>query len=335
MNEPKVPRYNTHISQLCLRLKMAACAAKEALASAMSFMPNQAASAVSAIHGTQMKAAFCVHTCTVWPFLTMVWPSPPKMPKMPAVTTSGLRNCTTETPKLPRPAFTPNAEPLRCGQPEQLVGRILEAQARQAHGNHAPDLPDGKGQEQRGHRDPQVELGDGFAFALPERFVLRSPEGEQTPLAPTGGCGRHGVSLESESSAASRSSRCCLRGHQIGAAHFGEVHPDERDPHHAVHQHESAGADAGEVHQRAEQDGQDEAAHATGQAHDAADGTDVLGVVVADVLEDTGLAKGPGNAQQKHEAREQVHIQADVKGLGAVDGDYGEVGLRVAQQKQA
>ena len=31
----------------------------------MSFMPNQAASDASAIHGTQMKAAFCVHTCTV------------------------------------------------------------------------------------------------------------------------------------------------------------------------------------------------------------------------------------------------------------------------------
>ncbi|EKD98199.1 MAG: hypothetical protein ACD_23C00542G0003 [uncultured bacterium] len=62
MNEPKVPRYSTHISQLCLRRKMAAWVANDALASAMSFMPNHAASEASAIHGTQMKAAFCVHT---------------------------------------------------------------------------------------------------------------------------------------------------------------------------------------------------------------------------------------------------------------------------------
>jgi hypothetical protein len=92
----------------------------------MSFMPNHAARAVMAIQGTQMNAAFCVHTCTVWPFFTMVWASPPKTPKMPAVTTSGLRNCTTDTPRLPRPAFTPSAEPLRSLGKKKLMLAMLE-----------------------------------------------------------------------------------------------------------------------------------------------------------------------------------------------------------------
>ena len=59
MNEPKVPRYRTHISQLCLLRKMAACVANEALASAMSFMKNHAAKEMMMIHGTHTKAAFC------------------------------------------------------------------------------------------------------------------------------------------------------------------------------------------------------------------------------------------------------------------------------------
>src|SRR5690606_24273143 len=44
MNDPKVPTYSQNISQLCLRVKIAAWSANEALASAMSFMPNHAAS---------------------------------------------------------------------------------------------------------------------------------------------------------------------------------------------------------------------------------------------------------------------------------------------------
>jgi hypothetical protein len=36
--------------------------AKEALAEAMSFMPNQAAKAATMMNGTQMKPAFCSHS---------------------------------------------------------------------------------------------------------------------------------------------------------------------------------------------------------------------------------------------------------------------------------
>ncbi|EKD98200.1 MAG: hypothetical protein ACD_23C00542G0004 [uncultured bacterium] len=48
------------------------------------------------------------------------------MPKMPAVTTSGLRNCTTDTPRLPKPAFTPRAEPLRSFGKKKLMLAMLE-----------------------------------------------------------------------------------------------------------------------------------------------------------------------------------------------------------------
>ena len=113
MKEPKVPRYSTHMIQLCGCTKIAACAATDALASATSFMANHAATEASTIHGTQMNAAFCIQTCTWAPPLVMVCGSPPKIPSRPAVTTMGLRNCTTDTPRLPRPAFTPSAEPLR------------------------------------------------------------------------------------------------------------------------------------------------------------------------------------------------------------------------------
>ena len=53
------------------------------------------------------------------------------------------------------------------------------------------------------------------------------------------------------------------------------------------------------------------------------------GIVVADVLEDAGLAEGPGDAEHGHQGGEGVDVEADVEGLRAVDGgDDGEVGLR-------
>ena len=64
MKEPKVPRYSQHISQLCLRRKITAWSENEALASAMSFMPNQEATAQIAMKGTQTKAAFCAQIST-------------------------------------------------------------------------------------------------------------------------------------------------------------------------------------------------------------------------------------------------------------------------------
>ena len=63
-----------------------------------------------------------------------------------------------------------------------------------------------------------------------------------------------------------KAERLRLDTHEFGAADFRPVHPDQRYPYHAVHEHEGARADAGEVHQRAEHDGQDESTQAAGQA---------------------------------------------------------------------
>ena len=50
---------------MCLRLKITAWSANDAFADAMSFMKNHASTAVMAIHGTQMNAAFCAQMVTV------------------------------------------------------------------------------------------------------------------------------------------------------------------------------------------------------------------------------------------------------------------------------
>ncbi len=156
---------------------------------------------------------------------------------------------------------------------------------------------------------------------------------------------REGEEEEEEEGVAGMSRSPCIRHstvrraaagvHHIGAAHLGEIHPGQRHPDHAVHQHEGAGTHACPVQQHTEQDGQHEAAQAAGQAHDAADGADVGGVVVADVLEDARLAEGHGDAQHEHEPGERVHVQTDVEAARAVGGEHREIGLRVRQQEQA
>src|SRR5690349_21058831 len=55
---------------------------------------------------------------------------------------------------------------------------------------------------------------------------------------------------------------------QRALAHLAEVHPDQRDPDHAVEQHEAGRAYAGEVHQGAKHDRQHETTQAAGQADD-------------------------------------------------------------------
>ena len=107
-----MPVYSQHMSQLCLRLKITACSENEAFAEARSFMPNQASKVLKAMNGTQMKPAFCSHISLLTPFLTQVSESPPQAPKTAKVITSGTTNCTTDTPRLPRPAFMPSAKPL-------------------------------------------------------------------------------------------------------------------------------------------------------------------------------------------------------------------------------
>jgi hypothetical protein len=46
----------------------------------------------------------------------------------------------------------------------------------------------------------------------------------------------------------------------------------------------------------------------------------LVGVVVADVLEDAGLAESPGDAEDEHQRGEGIDVQADVEGPRAVGG---------------
>ena len=65
----------------------------------------------------------------------------------------------------------------QCGQPEELVFGEFETDAGQVHHSHAPNLPNGKGQQQRWNGNPQVALGDFLTGALPELRVFRLPVG--------------------------------------------------------------------------------------------------------------------------------------------------------------
>src|SRR5512144_3451847 len=90
---------------------MMACSLNDAFADAMSFMPNHAANALAVINGTQIKPAFCSHSGVgpAGPFT--IAGSPPNQPNTPAVLTIGTINCTTLTPRLPRPALSASALP--------------------------------------------------------------------------------------------------------------------------------------------------------------------------------------------------------------------------------
>src|SRR5689334_18781053 len=115
------------MSQLCLRLKMTACSRNDARAAAMSCMNSQARTAHTAMNGTQISAAFCAQIVVVCPALsTTVCGAKESGPQMGIVTTSGARNCTLDTPRLPKPALTPRAEPLRSFGKKKLMFAIDE-----------------------------------------------------------------------------------------------------------------------------------------------------------------------------------------------------------------
>ncbi|MNJ74945.1 hypothetical protein D3C77_719570 [compost metagenome] len=92
-------------------MKMAIWSLSDDLALAMSFMPNQAASAAAIMNGTQMKPAFCSQ---IGGPSAGCCGSPPRLPNTATVITSGTTNCMTLTPRLPSPAFRPMAPPLAC-----------------------------------------------------------------------------------------------------------------------------------------------------------------------------------------------------------------------------
>src|SRR5512143_328160 len=108
--------------QLCRRWKITDCSANEALAEAMSFMPNHTEKAEAAMNGTQMKPAFCSHRRVSPPASLAICGAPPSQPNTPAVITIGTTNCTTLTPRLPRPALSASALPFSArGQKKEIM----------------------------------------------------------------------------------------------------------------------------------------------------------------------------------------------------------------------
>ncbi len=74
-------------------------------------MPNQLAKAVMMMNGTKKKPAFCSQSGVLPASVAIIDGSPPSLPKIPAVMTSGTTNCTTLTPRLPSPALSAAALP--------------------------------------------------------------------------------------------------------------------------------------------------------------------------------------------------------------------------------
>src|SRR3546814_20222132 len=82
----------------------------------MSCMAAHAINDTITMNGTQMNAAFCTQISMAGPPVpdnATVRGEPPRGPNMPMVITSGVRNWTEDTPRLPSPALRPRADPLR------------------------------------------------------------------------------------------------------------------------------------------------------------------------------------------------------------------------------
>ena len=58
-------------------------------------------------------------------------------------------------------------------------------------------------------------------------------------------------------------------------------------------------------------------------------------IVVADVLEDAGLAEGERRFRGRTSGRKGVNVEADVQGQRAVRRGDGQVGLRIAEEEEA
>src|SRR5690349_14446642 len=84
-------------------------------------MPNQHRMDSGTSDSNQAKPAFWIQVGVPAAILPKIQPlsfssvidSPPKLPKIPTVITSGITICIVVTPKLPRPALRPSAVPCR------------------------------------------------------------------------------------------------------------------------------------------------------------------------------------------------------------------------------
>src|SRR3546814_18578163 len=90
----------------------------------MSCMAAHAINDTITMNGTQMNAAFCTQISMAGPPVpdnATVRGEPPRGPNMPMVITSGVRNWTEDTPRLPRPELRPRPDPLRSLGKKKLM----------------------------------------------------------------------------------------------------------------------------------------------------------------------------------------------------------------------
>jgi hypothetical protein len=183
-------------------------------------------------------------------------------------------------------------------EPEELLVGEGEADRRQLGHDDRPHHPHREGQEQAGNRNPQIAPRDGAASVRPERWILGAPildraRGRQRALP-----GRRMDRLHFRKFGKRRRRRA---DRQRSALHLPDrdVHPHQRDGNDQEQQPEAALPDAGQVVERAEGDGQHEAAETANETDHAAHRADAIGIVDGDVLVDGGLAQAHEEAEHE------------------------------------
>ncbi len=124
------------------------------------------------------------------------------------------------------------------------------------------------------------------------------------------------------------------RGLALHLPHGG-VHPDRGRDDDGEEQPEAALPDAREVVQRAEGDGQDEAAEAAHEAHHAAHRADAAGVVDGDVLVDRRLAEAHEEAKDEGDDDEADQAHPRREGDGSLDAFHHVGGGRIGEHEGA
>ena len=112
------------------------------------------------------------------------------------------------------------------------------------------------------------------------------------------------------------------------------MHPQSGHRNQNKQQHERRGPDPSGVQQDTKCDWQDETAQPTDHSHKAADRSNVIWVIVWDVLIDRGLTKAHHKTQDNAESDKQAKGYADIKFNGAIDPLHDVVATGIGHQKQ-
>ena len=131
------------------------------------------------------------------------------------------------------------------GEREQLSLAEREPQVEHLHRDDSPHAPDREAAEQRRHGDREIAVGDLLSDASQNlsssgrQSAMSRGQPSAVPWCRERGVVVHDLSLTSSAKlcAGARQARFT---HQFGLTNLGPVHPDQRDPDHAVEEHEGA-----------------------------------------------------------------------------------------------